>query len=822
MGRDLTGLSSEEAKKLLEKHGKNALPEMPPPSSLKIFLAQLKSPLVYVLILAGVVTFFLHEYTDTVIISLAVFLNTVLGFMQEKKASQALEALKGMLHPEAVAIRDGKRLKILVENIVPGDVVVLPHGEKIPADGVILEASHMFVEEAILTGESSPVAKKKDSEVFMGTIVTAGQGFMKVALTGEETKMGGIALSVQKAGEDTPLKKQLTSFSKQLSILVLVLTLIVFVVGLISGRDLSEIFLTSVALAVSAIPEGLLVALTVILAIGMQRILKKKGLVRNLVSAETLGGVTTICVDKTGTLTEGKMKAVRLVGDKKELAKQALLSNDQDDPIVIAAYKWATRELVSLDLKGEKIDSYIDKHRRLDSLPFSSEDRFAATLHHWRGNKNILFVNGAPDFLLEWCNIGKDEKEEIIEVIEELTGKGMRLIGMARKELPDKTKIINKKLVQSKLQWVGILAFSDPVRGGISEAFKKAKKAGIRTIVITGDYPQTALSVTQEIGLSVDKQKVILGDELDEMSENGLAKVLLTREPMLFARTTPNQKLKIVNSLKDNGEVVAMTGDGVNDAPALAAADIGIAVAEATDVTKESADLVLLDSSFNTIVTAVEEGRGIFDNIRKVILYLLSDAFSEVVAVLGAILLLLPLPVTATQILWINLVSDGFPNLALTIDPKRKHAMNEPPRDPRIPLVNSWMVAIIAMVSIFSGLTALGLFWYVNNATNNEILARSVAFATLGINSLVYVFSVRALREPIWKVNPTNNKWLILGVFGGVVLQVMPFVFPPAKMFFNVESIPLNYWGLIAIFTFIMLLLIEVSKVTFKEALKKR
>ena len=445
MGKNLDGLSSEEAVRLLEKYGPNVLPEKPPPSKLSIFWQQLKSPLVYVLLVAGVITFFLKEYSDTAIISLAVFINTTLGFLQENKANESLAALKNMLHPEAIVIRDGKRARVAVSKLVPGDIVVLGQGEKVPADGVLLEAKRVFVEEAILTGESAPVSKEQKSEIFMGTIVTSGLGIMKVTITGEKTKMGKIATSIQTKDEKTPLERELERFSKQLSILVLLLTAIVFVIGLLSGRNLAEVFITSVALAVSAIPEGLLVALTVILAIGMQRILKQKGLVRNLVSAETLGGVTTICVDKTGTLTEGKMKVIKLVGERKLLAKQALLSSDRDDPLVIAAYEWAERELTSKDLKGERIDDYLDKHGRIDTLPFNSDDRFAATLHRWNSNKNVIFVNGAPDFLLEWCGLTKTEKKDILEVIEKLTKDGARLMGLAKKQVSTKKNSLKKK-----------------------------------------------------------------------------------------------------------------------------------------------------------------------------------------------------------------------------------------------------------------------------------------------------------------------------------------------------------------------------------------
>ncbi len=816
MGNTLKGLSQVEADALLAKFGPNVLPETPPPSDIQILLSQIKSPLVYILIFAGVVTFFLRDYSDTTIILLAVLINTMLGFFQERRAGRALAALKNMLRPEALVIREGERLKIPVENLVPGDIVVLPQGEKVPADGEIIEASRLYVEEAMLTGESAPVSKELTDKIYMGTIVTAGFGMMRVELTGNKTKLGDIALSVQGAGEDTPLRKQLKALSRQLSLLIVAMIVFVFVLGLVRGRDFYEIFTTSVALAVSAIPEGLLVALTVILAVGMQRILKAKGLVRNLLSAETLGGVTTICVDKTGTLTEGHMKLVSLAGERPLMAKQAVLSNDRDDPLTIAAWEWGVRELRDVDVKGEKIDDYIDKHARLDTIPFSSHDRFSATLHKWRDGKNMMFVNGAPDFVLEWCKLNRSEKDDWTNVINKMTSKGMRVMGMATRMLPARKTKISKELANEDLSWIGLMGFSDPVRSGVSDSLSLARKAGIRTIIITGDYPQTAKNVASQLGIEIQNDKIVLGEELSKMGADELSTILADRSPILFARTTPEQKLKIVEALKKNGEVVAMTGDGVNDAPALSQADIGIAVAEATDVSKESADLVLLDSNFKTIIASVEEGRGIFDNVRKVLLYLLSGAFSEISAVCLAILFALPLPVTATQILWINLVSDSFPSLALTLDPKRPSAMSEPPRDPRQPLVTRWMVLLIAFVSVFSGASALFLFNMVISSTGDLTLARSVAFAALGVNSLVYVFSLRSLKASIFKSNPFKNRWLLAGVFGGFVLQVVPFVFSQTQSFFGVSAIPAIYWLYIMVLTLLMLVLIELSKLLIK------
>jgi len=825
-GEALRGLTTKEAKKRLEKFGPNALPENPPPSDFTIFIAQLKSPLVYILLVAGLVTFFLREYSDTIIIFFAVFVNTILGFLQERKASNALEALKKLIHPRANVVRNGKAQEIDVNEVVLGDIVVLHQGDKISADGEVVEANRFFASEAILTGESVPVAKKIKDSVFMGTVVTSGIAKMEVKLTGGKTEIGKIAISVQELDDDTPLRRQLKHFSQQLSLLVVGLIIFVFVVGLATGKEIVEIFTISVALAVSAIPEGLLVGLTVVLAIGMQRILAKKGLVRKLISAETLGGVTVICVDKTGTLTSGQMQVVGVEGIEDALAKQAILANDLDDPIVIAAYDWAKEKIGN---RKSEIGELERKHARLDSIPFSSKDRFFASLNKG-GNPpdggNTIFVNGAPEFLVEWTDLGSEEKKEIKDKIEQLSKEGKRLLGMAEKKVSFSKKKLTIADVKSDLAWKGILAFSDPIRKGVREAFEKTKQAGIATIVITGDYSQTAISVMRQLDFDFDREKVVLGQELKKMSTIELAKKLEKKDGVaLFARTTPEQKLHIVEALKRNNEVVAMMGDGVNDAPALNKADIGIVVGEASDVAKETADLVLLDSSFSTIVAAVEQGRNMFDNIRKIILYLMSDAFEEIFAVVGTIFLsvtLMPglaLPVTAAQILWINIVSDGFPHLALTVDPKRPGLMNMPPRNPKEELVAPWMRWLILIVSLYGGIVALGLFVYFYITTDNLSLARSVAFATLGVNSLIYVFSVRTLRQPFWIENPLDNRWLNLAVFAGLFFQVIPFAFSPLRKFLGLEVLSPLQWIVVFSAAGLMFILIEISKYVFRHKL---
>ena len=800
------GLSEQDAARLLEKFGPNKLPEKPPPSDLVIFLSQLKNPLVYILVFAGIVTVLVGHFSDAVIILFAVLVNTVLGFIQERRASRALFALKQMLHPKATVLRDGKQKQVDLESVVVGDLVIVNQGDKIPADGKLVFANRLFVEEAILTGEAKAVSKKKNDEVYMGTICISGQAKFVVEKVGSDTKMGAIALKIQEPDEATPLKRNLTKLSRSLSVLVFGLVAVVFLVGVGKGFALSDIFITSVSLAVSSIPEGLLVGLTVVLAIGMQRILKRKGLVRRLVSAETLGGVTVICLDKTGTLTQGKMSVVDFVGDRDALILQCLVANDLDDPIVIAAHDWANGTA-----KGGQLD--LKKYKRIDSIPFSSKRRIFVSLNKF-GDKNMLFANGAPEMLLEKAKLTKQEKAKYLKEIEDFAGRGRRVVGFARKTL-SLTKTQASYSDVAKMDFMGILVFDDPVRGDVSDVLHKTKQAGIKTLVITGDYPQTAQHVMTEIGMKVSNDTTLLGKDVEKMSEKELAQVVGSGVN-LFARTTPDLKLKIVAALKIAGEVVAMMGDGVNDAPALKKADIGIVVGDASDVAKETADLVLLDSKFATVLAAIEEGRGIFQNIRKIILYLLSDAFSEIVAILGSMLLGLPLAVTAGQILWINLVSDGFPDLALTVDKNSPDLMRAKPISKQN-IMTTWMKLQIGVISVTAGLIALSLFVYSYTQTQDVTYSRSVAFLSLGVNSLFFVYSVRTLTNPFWKSELFANKWLNVAVVAGFVLQFLPFYFAPLGKFLGVTRVGLEIIAVIIISSLLMFAIIEVMKSIFRK-----
>jgi len=801
------GLTSEQAKKMLEEHGSNQLPESKPPTNREIFLEQIKSPLVYVLIAAGVVTLLMDHGEDAVIIFAAVILNAGLGFYQEKRADNALQALKNMLQPLANVFRNGKRIEIPSSEVVPGDYVWIHSGDKISADGEVVDANRLFVQEAMLTGESVALKKEDTDTVFMGTIVQWWQGTIRVTKTWVNTEMGKIAANLNTEHEETPLQKQLDWFSKQITWIVIWVVVIVFLLWAVTGKWLVDIFTTAVALAVGAIPEWLLIALTVVLAVGMQRILKRKWLVKSLLSAETLGWVTTICTDKTGTLTEGKMEIIMTNGDDAQMAKQAWLANDQDNAVALATAEWSMAQ-------GSDPVVLEAAHEEIDSIPFSSENKCIVSLHK-DGDKNIMFVNGAPDFLLERCDLTDVKKQEYLDKIINYTKKWYRLVGYGWKEVPTSMTEVTIEDARQGLTWAGFLGMSDPVRTDVAESLRKTKEAGIKLIVITWDFPNTAKHILGQLDVDVADDHIKLGSDLAQMSDAELTAYLWWDDQVkLFARTKPEQKMRIVDSLKEQGEIVAMMGDGVNDAPALKKSDIGIVVGDATDVAKESADLILMDSSFSTILAAIEEWRGMFDNIRKVILYLMSDAFVEIFAILMAMVMWYPMPILASQILWINLVSDGFPSLALTVDPIRSSIMSESPRNTKELLVSGWMKKMILMVSLVWAIGGFILFVIILRQTDDIELARSVAFFTFWAKSLIYVFSIRTLTEPVWKSNPFENKRLLVGILGGAILIAAPFLIPGLGKFLSVIQFSEmgNRWMRGLVVAVLMFVAIELMK----------
>ena len=824
----IQGLSSGEAKIRLEKHGENKLKEKKRVSWLKVLLEQFKSPLIYILVIASGITLALGDVINASVIGAAVVLNTILGFYQEMKAERSLEALSKMLTPKAKVLRDGKRVMIEASQVVPGDICVLELGERVPADGVVVMADSLSCDEAILTGESKAVDKKRQSQVFMGTTIANGIGKMEVEKTGQETEVGKIAEKLTETVEEkTPLQKQIGVLSRKLAIMVGIISLVILIAGLIVGDPFVEIFTTAVAVAVSAIPEGLAVSLTVILAIGMQRIFKRKSLVRKLVAAETLGSVTVICADKTGTLTEGKMRVMRgVLGGKGDgcpakdgedlLVRSAVLCNDRRDPLEMGMLEWAKGKL-----KVNELEKIKEKYPRLDEIPFDPKHKYIATLHQRKGVvRNLLLVSGAPEVIVKRSNLSKKKQTEWLKNFEMEGRKGYRLVGFAFKEI--KKKRVTDRDIKD-LKCVGYLVFEDPVRQGVKEALAAVRQAGIKVKVITGDYRVTAEAVLKKLGVggkSLKAEQVMEGYELERMSDAELKKRI--DKVVLFARTNPEQKLKIVEVLQEKKEVVAMTGDGVNDAPAIKKADIGIVVESASAVAKETADMILMDSNFATIVAAVEEGRGIFVNLRKIILYLLSDSFAEVILVLGSMLFGLPLPITAAQILWVNLVDDGLPDFALALEPKPADLMQQKPVGHKRELLDLEIKLLIGLISTVTGILSLLVFWVYWKMSGNLDLARTMSFTLLAVSTLLYVFSCKSLKKPLWRENIFDNKWLLGAVGIGASFQLMALYLPGLQKVLKTVALGVNDWLIILGGSLLVIIMIEGVKWRFNHLVKKK
>lgn len=795
---NLNGLSNQEAQERLKKFGENKLKEKRENKAVKIFLSQFKSPLIYILVIASTVTLVLGDVIDAAVIGAAVVLNTVLGFYQEMKAEKGVRALSRILTPKAKVIRDGQQQIIEASQVVVGDICVLEIGEKVAADGVIMESENLSLNEAILTGESVAVAKKAEDEAYAGTIIASGIGKMLVKKTGPSTALGMIAESLKELKEEkTPLQTQLDNLARKLAIMVGVICAIIFAAGLWRGDSFITMFTTSVAVAVSAIPEGLVIALTVILALGMQRIFKQKALVRKLIAAETLGGVTVICCDKTGTLTEGKMTVVKALTTKipnfqfplrlrsgqaifnefsnsneQKLAMAAILCNDMRDPLEVAMYTWATSKFPISNFQFSK------KSKRLDSIPFSHENKYIATLH-----SNLLLVSGAPEALLDKCNASN--KKIILEQFEIEAKKGHRLVGFAYRKFPISNNQFTIKENDIKdLTWLGALVFDDPVREGAKEALMTAREAGISVKMITGDYKATAEAVGKQLGIA-------------------------PRD--VYSRMTSEQKLKIVEELQAKGEVVAMTGDGVNDAPALKKADIGIVVAGASAVSREIADMVLMDSNFKTILAAVDEGRNIFINLKKVVFYLLSHVFTEVGVVIFCLILKLPLALTAGQILWINLVNDTWPSFALTLEPKTKE-MIKMRRGEQKKLLDKKTKLLIVMISGLTAVISVGLFAVYLNMGKNLLLARSMVFTFVGLAPLFSSFSVRTFDKFILKEKLWQNPWLVLGGGLGMGFQAAALYIPGLQTVLKTTALGGKDWLIIGGLSLSLVGLIELVK----------
>ena len=813
----LDGLRAEEVLERRRQFGENRLPSEKGVSAWTILFNQLKSPLVYIILAAAGISLALGETGDFAIIMAVVVIDVILGFIQEYQAQQTYVALKGLLKPTTTVIRNGQRVEVEVWELVPGDLVVLNAGEKAPGDGVLIETTRLSLDEAILTGESEPVNKQAidrdmgipldnafipKNKVFMGTTVVTGRGILRITQTGTKTELGQIAASLSEhVEEETPLQVRLKAFSKVLTYIVVSATLVILTVGLVMGREFLDMLRTSIILAIAAVPEGLLIAVTVILVLGMRKILKRNGLVKRLLAVETLGSVTVICTDKTGTLTEGRMRVNRAdLIDKERALQTMVLCNNLEGPVDIALWEYAEKQT-----PGAPQDLF-DNSQRLDEELFTSETKYMitdVTSTIFQGD-HYFFLKGAPEIVLEMCDVYTEEREHILAQVDEWAGEGLRLLGLACRS----GGIMEN---YSGYTWLGLLGMEDPVREGVLDAIQVAQHAGIQVNMITGDYPRTAERIASGTGMMQESDQTLEGGQIAVLSDEQLQEQL--KRTSVFARIRPQDKFRIVRALQAKGEVTAMIGDGVNDAPALKRANIGVVVGSATDVAKETADLILLDNNFRTIVAAIEEGRVIFSNIRKVVAYVLSNSFAEVLTIFTAIMLHWPAPLTVAQILWIHLICDGPLDIVLSFEPKEAGIMDEKPRPLKAPVLTPLAISLIGVISITSAFFALVLFGHYYHMHNNIAEGQSIVFASFAINSIVYIFAYRSMRQPIYRMNKLIvNKPLIWAVVAGFLTILAAFFIPGLRDLLGIVPLSSQEWLYVTGIAFVLLIIVEMAK----------
>lgn len=888
----LEGLTEEEAKRRLDVFGPNELREERRVTPLGIFLNQFKSVLVIILLLSAFISaFLLEEYVDTYLILIIVVVNAILGFVQEYRAEKALEALKGMIAPIMRVVRDGRERELPARELVPGDIIVLESGERIPVDARLLEVVSLRVDEAPLTGESVPVEKRtgvlqeevpiaeRSNLVFMGTSVAYGRGKAVTTATGMNTEFGKIAAMMQAVEEEEPpLKKKVERLGRRLGAVSLAFCIFIFVVGFIAKIDLVFMFMTSMSMAVSAIPEGLPAVITITLALGVSRMAKQRSIVRKLASVETLGCTTVICSDKTGTLTRNEMMVTKLsvngqtidvTGSGYEPKGDFLQGNvrfvPQDDHTTLLLRIASLCNNARLEKREEgwqilgdptegalvvaaaKAGMWQDKtesqYPRIGEIPFSSMRKRMSTIHITPEGERVAYVKGAPEIILELSDriyenghvreLNENDIEQISEVTQRMASEGLRLLAMSCKELSDTSQDFESESVESQLVFVGLVGMIDPPRKEVPEAIQLCKQAGIKSIMITGDHKLTAVAIAKQIGLleGEDEPSALTGFELDKLSDEELEKIV--DETIVYARVSPEHKMRIAQMLKQKGHVVAMTGDGVNDAPAIKAADIGVAMGiKGTDVTKEASDMILEDDNFATIVSAVEGGRHIFDNIKKYLRLLITTNFDEFFEITFCALAGFPLTLLPIQILWVNLITDGLPAVALSMDPKEPDVMLRPPRDPKQGFLRPmWRFLIfVATVDFVTDiipylyvLTAGFTFWGPWAKDNPLLLlARAENFTSLVFFEVFLALSCRSEKHSIigqgWR-GITANKILFYSLIGSAILQLIILYTPLAEVF-HIAPLP-PFWLAVAIIDSMSALLIFPQKLLGEEVRKR-
>ncbi len=862
------GLNDEEVNKRINEYGYNRLPPPRRQPPIIRFLAQFNNVLIYVLLFSSVVTAFLGHWVDTAVIFSVVVINAIIGFIQEGKAEKALDAIRNMLSSQASVRRSGKRLNIPSDQLVPGDIVFLQSGDKVPADLRFINCKDLRIDESALTGESLPVEKDiapvpENSLLgdrfcmgYSGTLVTYGQGIGLVVATGSGTEIGKINAMLRKVQPlTTPLLLQMAQFGKWLSFSVLTFATLTLAIGvLVHGNGLTDMFLAAVGLAVAAIPEGLPAIVTITLAIGVQRMAKRNGIIRRLPAVETLGSVTVICSDKTGTLTQNEMTVENVIladgiievtgsgynpqgtfiwggneieaknnSSLMELARAGILCNDASlektnelwkghgDPTEIALTTVGMKAGFDPNLESQEMP-------RTDIIPFESQHAFMATLHHDLKGRGFLYIKGAPEKIMEICSLQRWNGEDCPinapywnAQMDFLAGKGQRLLAIAFRPVSDAHRNLNFDDISGNFSLLGIVGMTDPPRPEAIEAVAKCQSAGIRVKMITGDHAATARIIGEKLGIG-DGKKFLTGKELQQMNDDDLRKCI--NDIDIFARTSPENKLRLVNALQDIGEVVAMTGDGVNDAPALKRAAVGVSMGlKGTEVAKEASEMVLADDNFATITHAVEEGRTVYENIKKSILFILPTNAAEAMMIIVAIVAGRMLPLTPAQILWINMITAITLALSLAFEPAEQSIMEQPPRDPKEPILSSFLIWRIIFVSVIVLLGTYGLFvWERMHGASIEY-SRTIAANTLVVFEAFYLINTRYIRKSVLSWQGLTGNPYVLYAIATVFLFQITFTYAPAMQLLF-ETMPINMWDWVRIFSisFSVFVLVELEK----------
>lgn len=865
----IQGLTNEAAALLLEKHGPNSFEEGRRVTLLDSLLVQIKNPLIYILLAALGATLLLQEFLDAIVIAVAILINIIIGVFQENRAYRAFEKLSESQEKQAIVFRGGEQIIISSTELVPGDLVVIHAGMSVPADIRIIESKEIDASEAPLTGEAKAVHKtsgtlrgglevtEQKNMLFMGTLVLAGHGKGIVVRTGNETEIGKIAESLANVETTaTPVQQSLHSLAQLLAKWVLLIVVFVFALGLLQGRELSETLLISIAIAVSILPEGLPASVTVVLAIGVEKILKKGGLVKNLLAAETLGSATVILTDKTGTLTQAHMSISNLVTaetldssehrnkdalltqSSKKLLFTSLLTTDafltKEKGRMVANGRPIEKALLEAGIKDGLINSLEDPtHRRIGLFSFESKNKFSASLNK-SPEGEVLSISGAPELALEHSTrvlkegreeeLTEDMRKKFLAAIEEESANGKRFIGIATKKYDEERFRVatsnNPKELLREATFVGLVGFEDPIRGDVPNAVKIARDAGARVIMVTGDLRGTARSVAIQSGIATPDDSVMLGKEIDELSDEELLQALKTIP--IFSRVLPHQKLRISEVLQKDGEVVAMTGDGINDAPALRGASIGIAVESGTEVAKEASDIILLKNSFAIIIAAVKEGRRIITNLKKIVAYLLSTNLGEGIAIVGSLVIALPVPLLPSQILWVNIISGGLLNFALAFEPSEKGSMKEPPQKTGkngVLTRRVWELTLI--VGLTTGTVLLILYVLLLERGVDIEKIRTIMFIALSFGTTLYAFSFRSFTEPFFKTNPFSNPYLLVSATLHIALLTLSVSFPPLQKLLSLSPIDSSIVAIALMASFFNLIIIEIGKAVLLWRSKK-